>query len=294
MKPFLAILVAAVLGLGASVMIFSPLRVFNALVPVDRGITVAAKDVAYGPDPRQRLDVYRPAGNGAGLPVLVFCYGGAWDSGDRASYDFAGRAFAGLGYLTIVFDYRLVPETLFPGFIEDTASAIAWASANAAKHGGDGSRVFLVGHSAGAYNVALAALDPRYLAAHGLNQDAVAGVATLAGPFDFLPLADSSTIAAFGQWPNLPETQPVNAVNGNAPPFLLMTGNADKTVYPRNSRRLAARLQEAGATQKLIEYDGISHAEILLALSRPLRWRAPVLEDIRRFFGSLQTVAKRS
>jgi acetyl esterase/lipase len=294
MKLFLAIIAAAVLALGAAVMIFSPLRVFNALVPVDRGITLAAEAVAYGPDPRQKLDVYRPDGNGAGLPVLIFCYGGAWDSGDRASYDFAGRAFAGLGYLTVVFDYRLVPETRFPGFVEDTASAIAWAAANAGKFGGDGSRVFLVGHSAGAYNVALAALDPRYLAAHGLPQDVVAGVATLAGPFDFLPLDDLSTIAAFGQWKDLPMTQPVNVASGSAPPFLLATGTGDKTVYPRNSRRLAARLQEEGAVAKLIEYDGISHAEILLALSRPLRWRAPVLEDIRRFFDGLQTVANRS
>lgn len=294
MKLFLAILVTAVLGLGAAVMIFSPLRVFNALVPVDRGIARVADGVAYGSDKRQRLDVYRPNGTGTGLPVLIFCYGGAWNTGDRASYDFAGRAFAGLGYLTIVFDYRLVPETLFPGFIEDTASTIAWAGDNAARYGGDGSRVFLVGHSAGAYNVALAALDPRYLAAHGLSQKSVAGIATLAGPFDFLPLDDSSTIAAFGEWTDLPMTQPVNAASKDAPPFLLMTGNGDHTVYPRNSRRLAARLQEEGATAKLIEYDGINHAEILLALSRPLRWQAPVLEDIRRFFDGIQTAAKRS
>jgi acetyl esterase/lipase len=294
MKLLLAIVFGAVLSLGAALMIFSPLRVFNALVPVDRGVTRVAEGVAYGPNPRQRLDVFRPEGEATGLPVLVFCYGGAWDSGDRASYDFAGRTFAAAGYLTIVFDYRLVPGTRFPGFVEDTAAAIAWASANAEVHGGDGSRVFLVGHSAGGYNVALAALDPRYLAAHGLNQDVIAGVATLAGPFDFLPFDDPSTIAAFGQWPDLHETQPVNAVTGEAPPFLLMTGDSDKTVYPRNSRRLAAKLEEAGTRQRLIEYPGISHAEILLALSRPLRWRAPVLEDIRKFFEGLQTAAKRS
>jgi len=141
-------------------MIFSPLRVFNALVPVDRGIARVADGVAYGPDERQRLDVYRPNGAGAGLPVLIFCYGGAWDSGDRASYDCDGRAFANLGYLTIVFDYRLVPETLFPGFVEDTASTIAWASANAARYGGDGSRVFLVGHSAGANGSGKRAVKP--------------------------------------------------------------------------------------------------------------------------------------
>ena len=150
-----------------------------------------------------------------------------------------GESFAAAGYLTIVFDYRLVPQDRFPAFVEDTAAAIAWASAHAGEYGGDGSRVFLVGHSAGAYNVAMAALDRRYLEAQGSTPDVMAGVAVLAGPFDFLPLDDPSTIAAFSQWPDLPETQPVNAVTPDAPPFLLITGDADTTVYPRNSKRLA-------------------------------------------------------
>jgi acetyl esterase/lipase len=273
---------------------FSPLRVFAALVPFDSGVSRAAVDVAYGSDPRQKLDVYRPEGGGAGLPVLVFCYGGGWDSGSRAYYEFAGRSFASAGYLTIVFDYRLVPHDLFPAFVEDTAAAIAWASSHAGEYGGDGSRVFLLGHSAGAYNVAMAALDRRYLEAKGSKPDVVAGVAVLAGPFDFLPLDDPATIAAFSQWPDLPETQPVNAVTPEAPPFLLITGDADTTVYPRNSRRLAERLTEAGVENRLIIHEGLRHADVLTALAWPLRWRAPVREEILSFFAGLQASAKRS
>lgn len=291
---FVALPAVAGLVLWGAVAASSALAVFNALVPVDRGVERAAAGEAYGPDPRQKLDVYRPRGRGHGLPVLVFCYGGAWNSGERALYDFAGRAFAAAGFLTIVFDYRLVPDHRFPAFVEDTAAAIAWAARHAGRFGGDGGRVYLAGHSAGAYNVALAALDARYLAAHGLTPDVIGGVAALAGPFDFLPLDDPATIAAFGHWPHPGETQPVNAVTPAAPPFLLITGEADRTVYPRNSQRLAARLRDSGVAVDLLVLDGLGHADVLTAIARPLRWRAPVLEEVSRFFLASQASANRS
>jgi acetyl esterase/lipase len=290
----MAVPAVAGLALWTAVAASSPLAVFNALVPVDRGVGRVAEGVAYGPDPRQKLDVYRPEGAGGDLPVVVFSYGGAWNSGARGLYDFAGRAFAAAGFLTIIYDYRLVPAVRFPGFVEDTAAVIAWASRNAAQWGGDGERLFLAGHSAGAYNVAMAALDPRYLAAHGLDPGIISGVAALAGPFDFLPLDGPATREAFGHWPDLPETQPVNWVSPASPPFLLITGADDRTVYPRNSERLSARLRENGMEARLIVIAGLGHTDVLTALARPLRWRAPVLAEITRFFRALQASAKRS
>jgi acetyl esterase/lipase len=279
---------------GASLMFFSPLRIFNAITPVDRGIERVVSGAAYGNQPRQMLDVYRQAGRASGLPVLIFCYGGAWSSGDRNDYDFVGRGLAAQGYLVIIYDYRLVPDVRFPGFLEDTATVIAWAASNASRFGGESSRIFLAGHSAGAYNVAQVALDSRYLRVHGLAPDAIAAVAVLAGPFDFLPLDDPATIAAFSQAQDLPATQPVNAVTGQAPPFLLLTGDADTTVYPRNSRALAEHLRRASVPHRLIEYPGLGHAEIMLAMARPLRWRAPVLADIVGFFATIQASANNS
>ena len=288
--------VPAALGLGlwAAVAATSALAVFNALVPVDGGIKRAAEAVPYGTDARQRLDVYTPAKVEQGLPVLLFCYGGAWNSGSRELYDFAGRAFAAAGFLTIVFDYRLVPHARFPAFVEDTAAVIAWARAHATRFGGEGERVFLAGHSAGAYNVAMAALDRRFLAAHGLEPNVIAGVAALAGPFDFLPLDDPSTIAAFGHWPVAEETQPVQFTGAHAPPFLLISGSNDRTVSPRNSKVLCERLRESGVEAKVVEFDGLGHADVLTALARPLRWRAPVLREISSFFRARQASAKRS
>ncbi|WP_421695633.1 alpha/beta hydrolase [Aestuariivirga sp.] len=285
------------LSLWAAAAASSPLAVFNALVPVDSGVTRLAEGEAYGPDPRQRLDVYAPkapTGASGPLPVLVFCYGGGWYEGDRSLYDFAGRAFAAAGFLTIVFDYRLVPEVRFPDFVDDTAAAIAWASRNANRYGGDGATVYLVGHSAGAYNVAMAALDPRFLAAHGLNRSVIGGVATLAGPFDFLPLSGRAAVGAFGQWPVPAQTQPINYVSPGAPPFLLIAGNKDRTVSPRNSQRLADRLRAVGTEAKLVTLEGLGHADVLTVIARPLRWRAPVLSEITGFFRSLQAREKRS
>jgi len=290
----IAVSAVAGLALWAAVAASSPLAVFNALVPVDRGVSRVAEGVAYGPDPRQKLDVYRPEGAGGDLPVVVFSYGGAWNSGARGLYDFAGRAFAAAGFLTIIYDYRLVPAVRFPGFVDDTAAVIAWASRNAAQWGGDDERLFLAGHSAGAYNVTMAALDPRYLAVHGLDPGIISGIAVLAGPFDFLPLDGPATREAFGHWPDLPETQPVNWVSPASPPFLLITGADDRTVYPRNSERLSARLRENGMEARLIVIAGLGHTDVLTALARPLRWRAPVLAEITRFFRALQASAKRS
>ena len=292
MKRLFAILAAVILS-GALVMFFSPLWFSTALGPPDPGTRLLRLGFAFGADPRQRLDVYRPEQAAGPLPVIVFSYGGAWDSGERGLYAFMGHTLAAQGYLAIVYDYRLVPEVRFPAFVEDTAGAVAWALRHAGEFGGDPRRVFLAGHSAGAYNVALAALDPGFLAHHGFSPDDIAGVAALAGPHDFLPLDDPATLAAFSQWPDLPATQPVNRVTPGAPPFLLLHGLDDTTVGPYHSQNLARALAAAGVIHRLVEYPGIGHEGLLVAMSRPLRWRAPVLEDMVLFFGELQSAPNR-
>ena len=297
MKILLAAIGVPVLAgaaLWIAVALTSPLAVFSALVPLDRGVLRAAQAIPYGPHPRQKVDIYRPEGGGGNHPVVVFSYGGAWNSGDRSYYEFVGRAFAAAGYVTVMFDYRLVPEVRFPAFVEDTAAAIAWTASHAGDYGGDPFNIFLVGHSAGAYNVAMAALDGRYLAAHGANPEIVRGVAVLAGPFDFLPLDDPATVAAFSGAADLAGTQPVNHVTPNVPPFLLLHGDADTTVGPYNSRHLAGRLAAAGVPHRLTLYPGLRHADVLTSLAWPLRWRAPVLGDILAFFGARQAGPNRS
>lgn len=274
-----SLLLGAVLWIAA----WAPLATYNALAPGDAGAAIAAADIAYGPHARQTLDVYVPSARSSQAQVVVVFYGGSWNSGSKRDYSFLGKALSSRGFVTIIADYRLVPEVRFPTFLEDSAAVVAWARANAARFNGDADQLYLLGHSAGAYNAAMIALDERYLRAAGAAPSDIRGVIGLAGPYDFLPLAVDSTQQAFGQAKDLATTQPINFVSRSAPPMMLATGDADTTVKPRNTLSLASRLLEAGAQVIVRQYPGVGHVGILLALSRPLRSSAPVLDDIDGF-----------
>jgi acetyl esterase/lipase len=185
--------------------------------------------------------------------------------------------------VTVIPDYRLVPEVRFPAFIEDCAAAVRWAADHAAEHGGDASRIVLVGHSAGAYNAMMLALDADYLRGAGVDAARVRGVVGISGPYDFLPFDVDSTRNAFGQAPDAALTQPVHFARADAPPVLLLWGEADTTVGPRNLRGLDAAMRAAGGRVETKTYPGVDHVGIMLALSRPLRGRAPTLGDVTEF-----------
>ena len=271
--------VAALVAL-APLVACSGAAVVDALTP-HSGYTVE-RDLAYGDDPRQRLDLYRPAAAASEAPLVVFFYGGNWQSGAKELYRFVGQAFASRGYLTAIPDYRLYPQVRFPEFVADGAAAVAWLSAHEGPR-----RVLLVGHSAGAYIAAMLALNQRWLGPAGRDCRPIAAMAGLAGPYDFLPLRDPTLIEVFGPRPAGPDTQPVAYVREHAPPMLLATGTADRTVRPANSSTLARRLDEVGAHAELIEYPGVGHVAIVAALAAPLRFLAPVLADVDRFFDSV-------
>lgn len=263
----------------------SPLSAINTLLPSDGGSRQAAHDIAYGDDPRQKLDIYVPDGATASSPVMMFIYGGGWNDGSKSDYSFVGHAFASRGFVTAVPDYRLVPQVRFPDFLHDCAQALRWVQDNIARQGGDVGRVHLSGHSAGAYNAMMIALDRRYGARAGVRAGLVKSVSGLAGPYDFLPLDDDRTKAAFGQTPKLSETQPVNFARAGAPRVFIATGDADTTVFPRNTYALGRKLKAAGATVEVKTYAGVGHPGILLALGKSFRGNAPALDDIVRFAG---------
>ncbi|PTS91275.1 alpha/beta hydrolase [Caulobacter sp. HMWF009] len=260
----------------------SPLSMFATLTPKDAA-RVSLQGQAYGPGPRQRLDVFAPPEAAGSEPVAVFFYGGSWDSGRRGDYAWAGRALAAQGFLTVVPDYRLFPQVRFPDFLEDCAASVRWVTDHAAALGGDPRRIVLIGHSAGAYNAAMLALDPTYLKAAGVDPGVVRGLGGLSGPYDFLPLDGPITRQTFGEAPDLLATQPIRKVRADAPPAFLATGDADTTVRPRNTRKLAAALREAGVRVDERHYAGLNHADTVLALSRPFRGKTPLLAEMTAF-----------
>lgn len=261
----------------------SPLGLLTAFTPTDAGGRLAASCIAYGPDERHMLDVYVPEQGAKKAQVMVFLYGGGWNNGERSDYAFVGRAFAAQGFVTVIPDYRLVPQVRFPAFVEDGALALRWVRDHIARYGGDATGIALSGHSAGAHIAMMLALDRRFLARAGLPPGFVRSVAGLAGPYDFLPLDDPRSIAAFGDVPRMLDTQPISFADARAPRAFLATGDADETVRPSNSIALAAKLRTAGAAVELKTYPGLGHAGILLALNTGFRGRAPVLADIVRF-----------
>jgi acetyl esterase/lipase len=254
----------------------------NALTPGDSGVMRRVEGAAYGPDARQKLDVYAPAKASGPLPVVVFFYGGGWNSGYRGGYVFVARALAARGFVVVVPDYRLVPSVRFPAFVDDAAAAIRWTVDHVAASGGDPARIAVAGHSAGAHIALLVTLDRHYLAAAGVP-GAVKAVIGLAGPYDFLPFDAKSAIDAFGAAPDKALTQPIHFVRADAPPALLITGEADDVVRPRNTAALAAALRAAGAPVEVRTYPGVGHIGVLLALSKPFRGKADVLASMTAF-----------
>lgn len=266
----------------------TPLRTFNAFIPKDRGTGLVAEDQAFASGPRGKLDIYAPAGTtqASKLPVIVFFYGGSWSSGTKAGYSFVGRALAAESFVVAVPDYRLVPEVRFPAFLEDSAAAVKWVRANAHRFGGDPDNIILAGHSAGAYNAAMLSLDPRWL---GADRPAIRGFAGIAGPYDFLPL-DEITGPVFGDAPDLRATQPVDFASADDPPAFLMVAGKDTLVAPHNAERLAQLLKQAGVRAEVRSYPRSGHVGILLAIAKPLRGRAPVLEDLAAFAQSVTSL----
>lgn len=259
----------------------SPLRIVNALVPGDT--YTASLDLAYGPDPRHKLDVYRPRAAGPS-PVVVFFYGGSWNKGERADYKFVGEALAARGIVVAVADYRLYPDVRYPQFLEDSARAVAWVQREARRFGADPGKLFVMGHSAGAYNAAMLALDARWLEAQGLSPARLAGWIGLAGPYDFLPSRDPDVQPVFHH-PDYPRgAQPVEHASTAAPRAFLGAARSDSVVDPvRSTRALAGKLRAAGVPVTLEFYERVNHVTLVGAFARPLRGLAPVLRDVSDF-----------
>lgn len=254
----------------------------NAFVP--RNGYELVPDVAYGEGPRRTLDLYVPTGAADDVPLIVFFYGGSWDSGSKELYRFVGQAFAARGYATAIPDYRLYPEVRFPAFIEDGAAAVAWLQQQGSAHGVGRGPIYLVGHSAGAYIAAMLALEERWLAAAGVDRcNTIAAMVGLAGPYDFLPLTSPRLREVFGPGAAGPATQPITYVDGKAPPMLLAAGTGDTTVLPRNTTRLAARIRAAGGTVEERMYEDVGHVGMVARLAPVVRRFSPLLDEVDRF-----------
>jgi acetyl esterase/lipase len=240
------------------------------------------EDLAYGRNPRQKLDVYTPDHLTGKAPVILFLYGGSWQTGNKEQYLAFGESFATKGIVVAIADYRVYPEVRYPDFLKDGAAALAYVHAHIAEYGGDPDRIFIAGHSAGAYIAVMLAADPHYLDDAGARLSWVHGVIGIAGPYDFLPLTDPTIITIFGG-AHRTDTQPITYIDGKRPPMLLVAGDADQTVNPANTTRMAAKLQSFGSPAEVHIYPGISHVGIILSVAPMLRGNTTLRQDIITF-----------
>lgn len=247
-----------------------------------------AADQAYGTDLAQRADVYWPpaamAAPPAGWPLVVFFHGGSWVRGHRSEYRFVGQALASRGVIAVVADYRLYPQVRYPAFLHDAAQVTDWALTQAPAWGGDPRRLYLMGHSAGAYNAAMVAIDPRWLGAQGRSPRALAGWIGLAGPYDFLPIQDPEVQPVFHHPHSPPDSQVLFHDLRASPPAWLALAPQDPYVNPQaNTLRLHARLRAAGVSSQLLSVPRASHISLVAMLSPLFQAWVPLLDAVMAF-----------
>jgi len=244
----------------------------------------------------QQLDLFLPTGTN--WPVFIFVHGGNWDAGDKGLrvggadvYDNIGRFYAARGIGVAVINYRLQPMVNWREQVEDMAAATAWVHAHITEYGGNASRIFLGGHSAGAQLACHVALNPKPLAEYGLSPSIISGVISVSGAG--LDVADEKTYelgakrayyaARFGDngpreiWQQ--EASPVTYVTSSAPPFLILYAGGETKALQRQSQRLREVLENEHVSNQVVVVPGQSHARMVLTLSRPDRTSADAILD---------------
>lgn len=260
-----------------------------ANAPTVLGPFKRVSNLKYGADPRQRLDVYAP-NKARKAPVVVFWYGGAWTSGDKSSYRFVGAALAERGFVAVLPDYRLAPRTVFPDFLADGASAVAWVQKHAEQYGGDPERVVLMGHSAGAYIASFLSVNDTYLKSAGAHPEWIRGLIGLSGPYALVPNTDSLNLI-FASPYTTKDWQPVKFVTPQSPPALLIHGVDDDLVMLSHAEELRDALKKAGVLVQTEFLQGRGHADTVAALAWAARNRGPVLQDTVKFIERVTSVS---
>lgn len=262
--------------------------------------TQIVRDIAYRPaatSPKQRLDLFLPGSKG--WPVMVFVHGGSWDSGDKALrfggqdvYGNIGRFYAAHGIGVAVISYRLQPGASWREQVADVADATAWVKNNVGSYGGNPSRIYLAGHSAGGHLASYVALNGGVAAQHGVPR--IAGVICVSGAG--LDMADEETYRLgnrvsyyrekFAEGGANPDWQrdasPATFASAGAPPFLILYAGGESASLIRQGAHFSEVLSAKGVRNRVVVVPGESHARMVLALSRTDRTAGPAVLDFIR------------
>lgn len=227
---------------------------------------------------RCALDVYYPK-NGKGFATVVWFHGGGLTGGNKEIPD----ALREKGHAVIGVGYRLGPEAKGRQCIEDAAAAVAWVFKNIEKYGGDKSKIFVSGHSAGAYLAAMVGLDKKWLQAEGIDANAIAGLIPFSGQMiTHFTIRKEKGIAE--TQPVIDEFAPLFHVRPDAPPLLLITGDRELEMMGRYEENayMARMMKQVGHTKtRLLELDGYGH--LMADPAYPL-----LLDEVKRILADKQ------
>jgi len=240
-------------------------------------------DIAYGSEESQKLDIYQSAKASAKKPVVIFIHGGRWSSGDKGQYRFVAARLAKAGYITVIPDYRKYPQVKFPEIMDDPAQAVAWVIKNIENYNGDKTRIYLMGHSAGAHMAALLVSDEHYLKKYGASAHDIAAFVGLAGPYAFTP-EEADLKDMFGPPDKYPQMQVPTFITGHEPPMLLLEGESDDSVKLYNLTRLADAINKHNGRVIAKTYPGLGHIGIIARFARKDDPETPVVKDCLDFF----------
>ena len=197
---------------------------------------------------KDKLDLFMPAG-ATNVPVVVFFHGGGLMRGDKADHGFIASRLVPEGIGVVLANYRLSPDVMHPAHIEDAAAAFAWVVEHIDEYGGDPRRIFVSGHSAGAYLAALLSLDPRYLKAHGLGLKDIRGSMPISA---FLYVEETAIERDKSVWGTDPKEWKQASVSpyiaADKPPLLLIYADGDDDWRKRHNETLAAALKKSANT----------------------------------------------
>lgn len=258
---------------------------------------ICHKDIAYGQKARQLLDIYLPdKPSNKKSPVVLFVHGGTWKHGRKEDYLFLGESLAKEGMVTLVINYHLAPKHIYPSFVYDTAEALKWTMDNIESYlknlGHDAGDIFVMGHSAGAFNVVAALNSAPYqnqlsfLAQVGLLKEdvraRVKGVIGIAGPYSY-DFTTDKTVDVFPLDKTADDIMPNRRVGELPLPHLLLTAQTDNTVDTYNTLDMFNALKEKGAKVTHVTVKNTNHVSIMGAFASRLAFFARTKEVVLDF-----------
>ena len=215
------------------------------------GADVPREDVAYGDDAYQQVAVFAPPTDKANGTVLIAMHGGGWTNGYKEVMAFQAPPMTAAGIIVVSIGYRLAPDHLFPVGYEDTLDGLAWVYNNIARYGGDISRIFVSGHSAGGHYAALMAVKRDWQEPRGLPKDVVRGWLPISGVYDFTAGSGLSMRPRFLGLENSGSdvaASPILQIDGTPPPVFMTHGEED---FPH----LCSQAEDMEAALKLVDCD---------------------------------------